>query len=55
VEDLRKLVDLELERLFALYWMRDHGIERVDREQHTQAIDRQFAVWHNALTRLVQG
>jgi hypothetical protein len=49
VDDLKQTVALELERLFALYWMRDNGIERVDREPHTPAIDRQFNVWFEAV------
>ena len=52
MDDLKQTVALEVERLFALYWMRDNGIERVDREPHTPAIDRQFNVWLDAVRRL---
>ena len=50
-ESLRVTTDLELNRLFALYWMRDNGVERVDREPHITAINRQFQVWLTAVER----
>ena len=54
-DSLRVTTDLELNRLFALYWMRDNGIERMDRESHTTAINRQFQVWLTSVERRVWG